>query len=166
VATTTSLVATPLATTGGSSVQFTATVAPSPGALGTVTFLDSGVAITGGSNIAVVNGVAIFSTTTLGGGSHPVTASYSGAAGFGPSTSNVQTVVVSAGGTAPTVNTITFNAGLTGFTAAQRSRIINVAVEFNQPVILDTRMTLRIPTTSASPAIGGLGSRNAGVPPR
>ena len=48
VNTTTTLVASPLATTGGSSVQFTATVAPSPGALGTVNFLDNGVAITGG----------------------------------------------------------------------------------------------------------------------
>ena len=100
-ATTTTLVATPLATTGGSSVQFTATVAPSPGALGTVTFLDNGVAITGGSNIAVVGGVAVFSTTTLAVGSHPVTAAYSGAAGFAPSTSNVQTVVISAAAAAP-----------------------------------------------------------------
>src|SRR6266850_1894785 len=95
--TTTSHLANPLATTGGMSVMFTATVAPSPGAAGTVTFLDNGVAIPGGSNVAVANGVAVFSTTTLAVGTHPVTAAYSGAAGFAGSTSNVQNVVISSG---------------------------------------------------------------------
>src|SRR5204863_176552 len=101
-------------------------------------------------------------------GSHPITASYSGAAGFGPSTSNLQTVVVSAGGTAPAVNTITFNGGLTGFTPAQRSRIINVAVEFSQPVILDTgAMTLALHTNNVNYAgnNGGTGQPNGAAIP-
>jgi len=137
-ATTTTLTATPLATTGGSSVQFTAVVAPSPVALGTVTFLDNGVAIPGGSNVALTNGQAVFSTTTLAVGNHPVTAAYIGATGFAASTSAPQTVVISSGtGGAPAVNTVTLNGGLAAFSGAQHSRVINAAVEFNQAVTLD-----------------------------
>jgi hypothetical protein len=51
--TTTTLTATPNASTGGTLVTFTATVAPSPGTVGTVTFLDSGVPMTGGSTVAL-----------------------------------------------------------------------------------------------------------------
>jgi hypothetical protein len=136
--------------------------------LGTVTFLDNGVAISGGANIPVVGGVAVFSTTTLAIGTHPVTAAYSGATGFAPSTSNAQNVVISSGGTAPAVNTVTLNGGLAGFTGAQRSRVINVAVEFNQAVTLDTgAMTLALHTNSVNYAGNTTGTgqpANGGVP--
>ena len=70
VATSTTLVATPLATTGGSSVMLTASVAPAPGSAGFVTFLDNGVPIPGGSNVPLVDNVAVFSTTTFALGAH------------------------------------------------------------------------------------------------
>jgi fibronectin-binding autotransporter adhesin len=133
--TTTTLVATPLATTGGSLVSFKATVAPSPGAAGTVTFLDNGAIIPGGANVALVGGEAVFSTSTLSIGTHPVTAYYSGATGFGSSISNVQNVVI--GDAVPTVESVTVNGTQAGFTGAQRSRVVNLTVAFSQPVQLD-----------------------------
>jgi len=47
---------------------------PNPGNLGTVTFKDNGVAITGGVNIALVGGVASVTTSTLSLGNHSITA--------------------------------------------------------------------------------------------
>jgi hypothetical protein len=137
-ATSTTLVANPLATTGGMEVSFTATVSPSPGNLGTVTFFDNGVPIAGGQNIAVSGGVAVFSISTLSVGDHPVTAAYSGAAGFASSASNLQTVTVSGSGAAPSVVSVTVNGGLADFAGIQRSRVINLTVVFDQPVQLDT----------------------------
>lgn len=136
-ATTTTLTASPLATTGGSLVVLTATVAPSPDMSGTVTFLDNGVAIPGGANVAVTGGVATFSTSTLSVGSHPITAAYSGAAGFAASTSNTQTVVVGEAAVQPQVLSVTPNAGQSAFVGAQRSRVVNMTVVFDQAVQLD-----------------------------
>lgn len=151
VSTTTTLVANPLATTGGSSVMFTATVAPSPGAAGGVTFLDNGVAIPGGSNIAIANGVAVFSTTALAVGNHTVTAAFNGAPGFNASTSNAQTVSISSGGTAPSVVSVTTNGGVVGFSGAQHSRIVNLQVVFDQAVQLDANaMTLALYTNNVN----------------
>jgi endonuclease/exonuclease/phosphatase family metal-dependent hydrolase len=133
-ATATTLVATPLATTGGSSVMFTATVAPSPGALGTVTFLDNGVPIPGGANVALSNGTAVFSTTTLALGSHPITASFSGAIGLSPSVSGVQTVVI---GAQPKVNSVAINGNIASLAGPQRSRVASLVVAFDQAVQLD-----------------------------
>jgi hypothetical protein len=138
VATTTSLVATPLATTGGTAVMFAATVQPSPGDLGTVTFVDDDSPMPGGVNVPLVGGVAAFSTTALAEGSHPVTASYNGVLGFYPSASTAQTVTIGpAGATAPKVLSITINGGTPSLPATQRSRIANLTVVFDQPVALD-----------------------------
>src|SRR5207248_1460177 len=82
---------TPNLSNPGQSVSFTATMTPNPGALGTVTFLDNGVAIAGGANVALVSGVASFATAALASGSHSITAVYSGASGFASSTSSVVT---------------------------------------------------------------------------
>ena len=60
--------------TFGSSVTFTATVAPAT-ATGTVTFKDGGTTLGTG---ALSDGAAIFSTSGLGVGSHGITAEYSG----------------------------------------------------------------------------------------
>jgi subtilisin family serine protease len=68
----------------GTSLRFTATVSPAA-ASGTVTFLDSGTAITG--PIPLTNSTASFTTTTLSVGSHSITAQYSGNAGYNPSSS-------------------------------------------------------------------------------
>jgi subtilisin family serine protease len=135
VATSTTLIATPLATTGGSSVMFTATVAPAPGSAGVVTYLDNGVPIPNGSNVPLVDSVAVFSTTTLALGGHPVTAAYSGAAGFAASISNTQTVVI---GAQPQVASVTINGNIPGLSDPQRSRVASLVVAFDQPVQLDT----------------------------
>ncbi len=87
VQTATTLAASPNPVLVGAVVTLTATVSPNPGNLGTVTFLDNGVALPGASAVAVVNGVATFQISTLSGGTHPLTAVYSGATGFTGSTS-------------------------------------------------------------------------------
>ena len=99
IPTTTTLTATPNASTGGMLVTFTATVAPSPANLGTVTFKDNGIAIDGATTIAVVGGVATFQVSTLTGGTHTITADYSGAAGSLPSTSNALNFVIACAAT-------------------------------------------------------------------
>jgi hypothetical protein len=145
-ATTTTLTSTPNASTGGALVTFTATVAPSPGAQGTVTFLDNGAAMPGGSNVALVNGVATFQISTLTPGAHPVTASYSGASGFGASTSNTVNQVVA---TTPQVVSVVLNDNIASLKGAQRSRVASIVVVFNQPVQLDVNaFTLALHTNN------------------
>ncbi len=74
------------AITVGQSASFTATVsvtAPGSGVLtGTITFSDGATPV---ATIPVVNGVAVWSTTNLGVGSHSITASYDGTANFAAS---------------------------------------------------------------------------------
>jgi autotransporter-associated beta strand protein len=81
-ATTTTLLATPNATTGGDLVTFTATVNPNPGNRGAVNFLDGNAAIIGGEHVALVDGLATFQTSVLATGSHTIRADYSGAEGL------------------------------------------------------------------------------------
>lgn len=68
--------------TYGQPVTFTATVAPVPTG-GTVQFYDNGAGL--GGPILVSGGTASFNTNTLSVGSHPITAAYSGSAGYAPS---------------------------------------------------------------------------------
>ena len=79
----------------GQSVTFTATVTGT-GATGTVTFQDGGTTL--GSS-ALVNGTAIYSTSSLFEGSHTIYAVYNGDANFAGSTSSAltQTVTQSSG---------------------------------------------------------------------
>jgi hypothetical protein len=97
VPTTTTLIATPNATTGGMLATFIAIVSPSPGGHGGVNFLDNGVLIPGG-NIEMSNdGVATFQTSTLSATTHSIVAVYSGGNnGFAPSTSNTLSYSVAA----------------------------------------------------------------------
>jgi hypothetical protein len=138
-ATTTTLQANPQATTGGALVTFTATVAPTPTG-GTVNFLDANGNQTLAANVAVVNGQAVFSTSTLSVGVHPVTAAYSGTAGFAPSTSSAVNVTISAANPPALASTPGINAAggtLVGFQGDQRSRVISATVVFNQAVQMD-----------------------------
>jgi hypothetical protein len=93
--TTTSLTATPDPSVFGQAKTLTATVtAVPPGAgtsTGTVSFFD-GATLLGTS--ALSGGVATFTTTALGVGSHPLTSVYTGDTGFNGSTSPVDTVTV------------------------------------------------------------------------
>ena len=68
--------------TYGQLVTFTATVAPAPTG-GTVQFYDNGAGL--GGPVALIGGTAAFSTNTLSVGSHPITAAFSGSAGYAPS---------------------------------------------------------------------------------
>jgi len=70
----------------GDQVTFTATVSPSSGATGTVTFMDGGSTVLGSSTLNA-SGVATLSTSSLGVGTHSITAQYSGDGNHNGSTS-------------------------------------------------------------------------------
>jgi hypothetical protein len=63
---------------------------------GSVTFLDNGLPI-GGGTVNLINGLAAFVTASLLPGSHPISFSYSGDINFTGAVSNAQTLVVNAG---------------------------------------------------------------------
>jgi len=75
----------------GQSVKFTATVtANSPGSdtpTGKVTFNDGETAIANCGNVALNNGLATCTKSSLSVGSHSITATYGGSSTFNPSTS-------------------------------------------------------------------------------
>jgi|GEM_PF-2467751 len=75
----------------GDSVTFTATL-EDDAATGTITFYDDATAISGA--VTVVSGAASFTTSSLSGGTHPITAHYSGDATYAPSVSNTVSQVV------------------------------------------------------------------------
>jgi hypothetical protein len=152
VATATTLIATPNASTGGQLVTLTATVGPSPGNLGTISFRDNGVALA--ANVRVASGVAVFQVSTLAPGTHPLRADYSGATGFTTSTSNMLNYVVSVPA-APQLLGVTPNGNIASLAGDQRSRVASLVVAFDQPVQLDTSaMTLALHTSNVR--LGGV----------
>jgi hypothetical protein len=154
-ATTTTLAINPQATTGGAMVTLTATVSPSPGSAGSVTFLDNGTPIPGGSSVAISGGVAVFTTTSLAVGTHSVSAAYSGATSFAASTSATKSAVINAMPAIPNIVSVTPNGNIQGLAGPQRSRVVNVVVVFNQAVELDANaMRLALHTNNVS--IGGV----------
>lgn len=131
-ATTTAVTSSAATANAGASVTFTATVTStvtSPASTGTVQFYDGTTAL--GSALAVANGTATYTTTSLTGGTHSITAVYSGDANFATSTSpvfteNIQgitltgtaiTGTVSAGGSASYTLTVTSEGGLSESTS-------------------------------------------------
>ena len=93
--TSTKLSSTSASTSYGQSESFTATVSGGGGATGLITFQDAGVTI---GTAPLVGGRATFTTSALQVGMHQISAEYSGAANFTPSTSLVlvQTVTPAA----------------------------------------------------------------------
>jgi hypothetical protein len=89
--TTLTLTSTPNPSNPGQSVTFTATV-PSLSATGTVTFTEGATTLGTGT---LANGVATFNTTSLGAGSHDISATYGGDSNYSGSTSNTVSQVVS-----------------------------------------------------------------------
>jgi hypothetical protein len=91
-ATTTTLISSLNPSTYGTSVTFTATLAPLA-ATGTVTFKDGSTTLGSGA-VTLVSGVAVLSLNTLTFAAHSITAVYSGDANYGVSTSSttIQTV--------------------------------------------------------------------------
>lgn len=109
VATTTSLAPSASTATAGSSVTFTAHVsANSPGVGspdGTVSFWDGATKLASCSNVTVSSGAAGCTAGFTTSGAHSITATYSGSANFGASTSSATTVTVSGGVTIPAAPT-------------------------------------------------------------
>jgi uncharacterized secreted protein with C-terminal beta-propeller domain len=156
VGSTVTIVATPVATTGGTSFTLTATVAPSPGAAGTVSFFDNETAIPGGANIPLNNSKAVFTTTSLSFGAHSFTAIYSGATGFLAGASWPAWVNIAA---PPTVTSFTVNGGNPAISSSQRSRVVDVTVSFDQAVQLDANaIKLTLHTNDVS--LGGVAQPN------
>lgn len=87
VSTTTALASSVNPSSYGQQVTFTASVSPSSGATGTVTFMDG--ASTLGSSALNASGVATLAVSALAVGGHSITAQYSGDASHGGSTSPV-----------------------------------------------------------------------------
>ncbi len=148
--TATTLTATPNATTGGMLATFTATIAPSPGNLGTVTFRDGTAALA--TNVAIANGVATFQISSLAVGTHPITGDYSGAAGYSASTSNTVSFTVSAPPPPPPqLISVTPNGDIASLAGVQRSRVASLAIVFDRPVQLDANaIALALHTNNVS----------------
>ena len=97
IPTTTTVASSGSPTTYGQSVTFTATVAPPPTG-GTVQFYDGVVALGDPVAVNITTGQATYLTTTLGAGTHGITAKYSGYQVSEASTSAVLTQVVNKAG--------------------------------------------------------------------
>jgi hypothetical protein len=112
--TTTSLSASSNSINAGQSVTFTATVAPQsyttePSPTGSVAFMDNGTATLGTVTIGENGPTVTYTTATLAGGPHSITAVYQGSPVYSPSTSAPQTVTV-APGLASTTTSFTVSA--------------------------------------------------------
>jgi Pro-kumamolisin, activation domain/Bacterial Ig-like domain (group 3) len=106
--TTTTIAVSPAAPVVGTKITLTATVASTSSSItvmptGTVTFTIDG---TAGTAIAVANGMAVTTTSFATGGTHTVSASYSGDTNFYVSTSAVTSIPVAATGGAQTTTTL------------------------------------------------------------
>jgi hypothetical protein len=115
----------------GDQVTFTATISPSSGATGTVTFMDGSSTL--GSSTLNASGVATFSTSSLGIGTHSITAQYSGDGNHNGSTSPAlsQTVTRASTSTTLTSDSNPSKAGRTvTFTATVSPSAATGTVEF------------------------------------
>ena len=125
VGTTTALTSSLNPSAYGQQVKLTATVSPSSGATGTVTFMDGGSAL--GSSTLNASGVAAFSVSSLVVGTHSITAQYSGDGNHSGSTSSVLSQTVNKASTTTNVmsdsnpsksgRTVTFTATVSSSTA-------------------------------------------------
>jgi uncharacterized repeat protein (TIGR01451 family) len=106
-ATTTTLTASPNPAVSGQPVTLTATVLPVPHGighpLGTVEYFDGSTLL----GTAALHSPAVFTTSALGAGTHQLTATYTGSAGFTASTSAVLVVTVAAAPASTTTSTST-----------------------------------------------------------
>lgn len=146
VPTTTALVSSLNPSTFGQSVTFTATVTGSS-PTGTVQFKDGATNL--GPPATVSAGVATLTTSTLGVGTHPITAVYGGNATDAGSTSNTVQQVVNASGGSPTTTaiqsslnpavvgqTVTFTAMVTGSSPTGTVQFTDGGVNLGGPVTL------------------------------
>ena len=129
--TTTTLTATPNTPSVGQQVTFAATVTPSPGNLGTVTFKDSGAVIA--ANVPVVGGVATFPISTLTVGTIRSAQTIAGATGFTASVSNAVNFIVFSNPNPLTVNTTSDILGHTGGMLSLRQAVLDANDAVSHP---------------------------------
>jgi hypothetical protein len=136
VSTTTTLKASAVSITAGTSVTFTATAAPASGTTvptGTVTFKDGTATL--GTGTLNSTGVATYSTSSLAVGAQSITAVYGGDSNFSGSTSSAVTVTVSAP-PPPTfsIGTSPASGSVSAGSSAQTTITVTPANGFNQQV--------------------------------
>jgi sugar lactone lactonase YvrE len=146
--TTTSLSSSAIKAAFGQSVTFTASVgsdSPTPG--GTIQFMDG--AVTLGTSAVGTNGIALLSTSTLGYGSHPIKAIYSGDSNHSASTSTVLNELIVGGATASLTSNV--NPSSSGQNVVFTARINGVGsqvatgtVSFNNGAALIANVALDI----------------------
>ncbi len=107
ISTTTTLTASSATIATGASITFTATITPTVGPTGTVTFYDGATALGTGT---IASGTATYTTTALATGSHNITAVYSGDTAFGTSTSSSVPITVNAVPVVATTTTLAASA--------------------------------------------------------
>jgi subtilisin family serine protease len=141
----------------GTALTFTASVAP-VSATGSVIFFDGSTAIS--SSVPLSSGAASFTTSTLGAGSHTITAQYSGDANFSGSTSPA--LVVNVLKTQTTVAVLlaedsvkagapaTLAAAITPGTATGTVIFFDGTVQISNPVAVSSGVARFITTTLAS----------------
>ena len=125
ISTSISLISAPNPSVYGQAVIFTATISPSSGPTGTVTFIDGTSAI--GSVALDVSGRATFMVSNLAAGAHTITAQYSGDSTYSGSTSAALSQTVNKAGSTTTLTsnpdpsrrgqTVTFSATVAPSTA-------------------------------------------------
>jgi len=157
-ATTTTLTSSATSATLGTSLTFTAQVTPASGTLtptGNVTFTDGSTTL---GTIALNSGKAIFTTSTLAVGTHPITATYTATSSFSASVSSAVSITVTAApvpdfslSLAPSTTTVTGGATTTATLSVTQ---VN---GFNQPVTLTcsgapSGVTCTISPSSVTPA--------------
>jgi hypothetical protein len=104
--TTTTVTSSQNPSTYGDPVTFTATISPSPGGAGTVTFTDGATTLCNAVAVSGNSASCTASSLSVSGSPHAITVSYSGATGFTPSS----------GGVSQTVNQAAATCTVTGYT--------------------------------------------------
>ncbi len=111
---TTSVIVSPTSSTYGQLLSFTATVSATGTPTGTVTFTDPTTSTTLASNVSLTSGVATFSLSTLGAGSHTIQAVYTPTGNFSTSSGSVTlTIAKAATSTSVTLSGRTLTASVT-----------------------------------------------------
>jgi hypothetical protein len=163
VASTTALAATPATAVYGQAVQLTAAVVPAA-ATGTVQFLDGATVL---GTVPVNSGAAVLSVPSFSAGAHSITATYSGDATYGGSTSAAVAVTVSKAtpsiaissslNPAPYMQAITFTVALTPATATGGVQLLDGATAIATLAAGTTTasVTLNVGTHSVTAVYGG-----------
>ncbi len=143
----------------GQSVTFTAALMGNAGTpTGSVKFQDNGSTITACSSIAVANGKALCTTSSLSGGTHAITGAYSGDATYGPGVAGPITQTVSGSSTGSS-STGSSSTGSSGSNSGGGGKLRNLStrgavLDANSPMIGGFVISGTTPKTVVVRAIG------------